>query len=127
MDDRSIADILAAQADRLNEGQRGAASFPAERPEDIESLLPLLVLAERVQGALEPVEPNPAFVHRLSRQMPALMLEGSREMNRRARRAILIVAAALGSAVSLASAVGVIIYLIRHRGRRPQVQCSGEM
>jgi hypothetical protein len=128
MDDRNIADILAAQADKLNQGRaaRDAASFPVDRPEDSESLAQLMELAEKVQGALTPVEPNPVFVDRLSRQLPALMLEGSREVSRRARRATLVVAAALGSAVSLISAVGVIIYLLRHRGRRPQVQCPGE-
>jgi len=126
MDDRIIADILSEQADRLVKGRRGTAAFPEGSAEQLPSLVPLMELAELVQGALTPVEPNPAFVSRLSRQLPDMMLEGSREMTRRARRDILIVAAALGSALSLVSAVGVIIYLIRHRGRRPRVQCPSE-
>jgi hypothetical protein len=46
------------------------------------------------------------------------MSEGSRQMSRQARRAILIVAAALGSVVSVVSAIGIVIYLIRQRNRR---------
>lgn len=125
MDDRRIAELLSAQADRLNAGQRGAAAFPAGSEED-PSLVPLMELAERVQRTLAPVEPNPAFVGRLSRQLSMAMAEGSRAMSRRTRRAVLIVAATLGSAVSLASAVGVIVYLIRHRERRSRVQCRSE-
>jgi hypothetical protein len=39
-------------------------------------------------------------------------------MNRRARSATLVVAAALGSVVSVISAVGLVVYLVRHRERR---------
>jgi hypothetical protein len=126
MDDRIIADILSAQADRLIEGQYGASAFPVESAEQLSSLVPLLELAEQVQGALRPVEPDPVFVNRLSRQLSIKMSESSREMSRRVRRAVLVIAAALGSAVSLVSAVGILIYLIRHRGQRSQVHAPGE-
>src|SRR5574340_1136802 len=116
MDERTIADILSAQADRLIEGQRGGAALPGEEGEPLESLAPLLELAERVQSSLTPVEPSPVFVQSLSRQLSDKLVRGSREMNRRTRNATFVVAAALGSAVSLISAVGIIIYLIRHRG-----------
>jgi len=118
MDDRIIADILAEQADRLIEGRRGAEALPDEELEESASLAVLLELAEDVQSALTPVEPSPTFVGRLSRQLSDRMVEGSREMSRRARRAIIIVAAAFGSAVSLVWAVGIVIYLIRHREQR---------
>jgi hypothetical protein len=118
MDDLGIEDILSAQADRLNQGKRDLAA----PPESLDELAVLMQLAEQTQRVLAPVEPSPVFVNHLGRQLVSKMTEGSREMSRRARRAVLIVAAALGSAVSVVSAVGVIIYLIRHRNRRFPVQ-----
>jgi hypothetical protein len=84
-------------------------------------------LAQDIQSALTPVEPSPVFVNRLSRQLSDKVVRGSREMSRRARRAIIVVAAALGSAVSLASAVGIAIYLLRQRGRRPPARLPSGM
>ena len=118
MDDLGIEDILSAQADRLNQGKRDLAA----PPEGLDELAMLMQLAEQTQRVLAPVEPSPAFVNHLGRQLVSRMTEGSREMSRRVRRAVLIVAAALGSAVSVVSAIGVIIYLIRHRNRRFSVQ-----
>jgi hypothetical protein len=127
MDDRNMADLLSAQADRLIEGRHGQAALVTDDADELALLGSLMELAEDVQSALTPVEPNPVFVHRLSRQLPALMVEGTREINRRARRAVLVIAAALGSAVSLISAVGVVIYLLRHRGREARPRALGEM
>ena len=118
MDDRTIADILSAQADRLIEGHRGEAVLDRQGLEPAESLAPLMKLAELVEGSMRPVEPSPVFVQSLSRQLAAKWTRGSREMNRRARRATFVVAAALGSVVSVISAVGIVVYLLRHRERR---------
>jgi len=118
MDDLGIDDILSAQADRLNRGQRDLVA----PPENVHELTVLMQLAEQAQRALAPVEPSPVFVNHLGRQLVSKMSDGSREMSRRARRAVLIVAAALGSVVSVVSAIGVVIYLIRHRNRRFPVQ-----
>jgi hypothetical protein len=118
MDDLRMEDILSAQADRLNQGKRE----PVAPPASLDELTVLMQLAEQTQRVLAPVEPSPVFVNHLGRQLVSKMSEGSREMSRRARRAVLIVAAALGSAVSVVSAVGVVIYLIRHRNRRFPVQ-----
>lgn len=118
MDDLGIEDILSEQADRLNQGKRDLAA----PPESLDELAVLMQLAEQAQRVLSPVEPSPVFVNHLGRQLVSRMTEGSREMSRRARRAVLIVAAALGSVVSVVSAIGVIIYLIRHRNRRFPVQ-----
>ena len=126
MDDRIIEDILARQADRLIERQPDGAELADERLEELAALAPLMELAQDIQSALTLVEPSPVFVNRLSRQLSDKVVRGSREMSRRARRAILIVAAALGSAVSLVSAVGIVIYLIRQHGRRPPTRLPGE-
>lgn len=74
-------------------------------------------LAERVQAALTPVQPSPSFVRQLGKQLVVATSESRKAMTWRTRYAILVVAAALGSAVSIASAVGIIIYVIRHRTR----------
>ena len=118
MDDRTIADILSAQADRLIEGHQGEAALDRHGLEPTESLAPLMKLAELVESSLRPVEPSPVFVQSLSRQLAAKWARGSREMNRRARSATIVVAAALGSVVSVISAVGIVVYLVRHRERR---------
>jgi len=113
MDERTIEEILSEQADLLIQGQRESAALPVNANE----LATLMRLAEQIQRALAPVEPSPVFVSHLGKRLISTMTDGSRKMGRRARRAILIVAAALGSVVSVASAVGVVIYLIRHRKR----------
>jgi len=117
MDERTVADILAAHADRLNVGQRETATLQDVSAEQLSALEPLMRLAERVQGTLAPVQPNPTFVRQLSRQLISTASQSRKAMTQRTRNAILIVAAALGSVVSVASAVGIIIYLIRHRVR----------
>jgi len=117
MDERTVADILAAHADRLNQEQRGTTARQDVSAEQLSALEPLMRLAERVQGTLAPVQPNPTFVRQLSQQLIATASQGRKAMTRRTRNAILIVAAALGSVVSVASAVGIVIYLIRHRAR----------
>ena len=91
---------------------------PEVSDDQLSTLGPLMRVAERVQGALAPVQPRPAFVRQLGQQLIATTSYSRRVVTLRTRRAILIVAAALGSAVSIASAVGVVIWLIRRRGRR---------
>lgn len=118
MDRRTVADILAAHADRLNQGRAEVAASVQVSAEQLAALGPLMRVAERVQGALAPVQPSQAFVRQLGQQLIATTSHSRKAMTQRTRRAILIVAAALGSAVSIASAVGVVIWLIRRRGRR---------
>jgi hypothetical protein len=126
MNERIVADILAAHADRLNQGQRGAAAQQGVSAELLPAVRPLMRLAERIQSALVPVQPDPAFVRRVGKQLVATSSGGRKAMNERTRKAVIIGAAALGSLVSVASAVGVVIYLVRHRGRvRPEQAVSG--
>ncbi len=117
MKDRIAAEILAAHADRLNQGYQGLAAVPAIKAEQGSSLYPLMRLAERVQGALVPVQPDPAFVRQLGKQLAATANDTSRVAAGRTRRTVMFGAAVLGSAVSLASAVGLVVYLLRQRGR----------
>ena len=118
MDRRTVADILAAHADKLNQERPEMAALPEVSAGQLSALEPLMRVAEHVQGALAPVQPSPAFVRQLGQQLIVATSHSRKAVTLRTRRAILIVAAALGSAVSIASAVGVMIWLIRRRGRR---------
>jgi hypothetical protein len=118
MDEQTVADILAAHADRLVQGERGTADLPGMSAEQLSALDPLMRVAERLQIALAPVQPSPTFVRQLGQQLITTTSQSRKAMTRRTRRAILVVAAALGSAVSIASAVGIVIWLIRRRSQR---------
>jgi len=117
MKDRIVADLLAAHADRLAEGRAGPVALPDASAEQLASVEMLMQLAERTQRTLAPVQPSPTFVHQLGRQLIVTTSASRKAVTWRARNAILVIAAALGSAVSVASAVGIVIYVIRHRGR----------
>jgi len=118
MDKQTVADILAAHADRLVQGERETADLPGMSAEQLSALDPLMRVAERVHTALAPVQPSPTFVRQLGQQLIATTSQSRKAMTRRTRRAILVVAAALGSVVSLVSAVGIVIWLIRRRSQR---------
>jgi len=128
MRDRIIANLLAAHADRLVEGQVEPAVSPGVSAEQFASLERLMQLAERTQRTLAPVQPSSTFVHQLGRQLIVTTSASRKAVTRRTRNAILVIAAALGSAVSVASAVGIVIYVLRHRGRvRPERTVSGSV
>ncbi|MBN1887305.1 MAG: hypothetical protein JW850_04925 [Thermoflexales bacterium] len=116
-DDRpSIEDILTAHADALARGQAGPAAW-LEDVDNGEVLRSLLSVAELVQEALVPVQPKPAFMRRLGQQLLSSSRQGRKILTARARRAALVGAAALGSLVSVASAIGLVVYILRHRVR----------
>jgi hypothetical protein len=126
MRDRIVTDMLAAHADRLVGGRDDLAVSPGASAEQLASLERLMQLAERTQRTLAPVQPSPTFVHQLGRQLIVTTSASRKAVTRRTRSAILVIAAALGSAVSIASAVGIVIYVIRHRGHvRPGQSISG--
>jgi hypothetical protein len=108
-----IIDLLADQADRLN-GLPGGGSEPT--PAERASVGPLMELAGQVKRAMEAVEPSPSFVRSLGRELVA---ESRRQqaMARRLRRGMVLGAAALGSAISVAGVVTLIV-----RRKRTQVQ-----
>jgi len=111
MDKRSIEDVLAAHADALN--KRGQFAPPA-LPEEIGALL---AVAELVQETLVPVQPRPSFVPSLGKRLLVRTRQGRKALTARTRRAALVGAAVLGSLLSLASAVGILVYMLRHRVR----------
>jgi len=116
MEDKVLAEILAAHADQLKKGQGKGSDYLVMFPEYQEKLEPLLETAEKVKQVLEPVEPAPAFCQSLHEDLLAAArrkLAGEvPQLARSHGRQILIRAAALGSAVSVA---GAIAYFIRSR------------
>jgi hypothetical protein len=85
-----------------------------------DELAPLFTLAEQLQQSLPPVQPPAAFAHSLGKE-----LAGSARHQiaaaRRMRRSVLIGAATVGSLLSIASVIGVIVYIISRlrAGTRP--------
>lgn len=119
MDERTLTEILAAHADQLVQGKGREAEYLALFPGSREELAPLLELAQRLKDTLASVQPRQAFRRRLhqellatARQRLAATLPRERP---RWRQPWVIGAAALGSAISLASAIGVIAYLRRSK------------
>ena len=116
MEEKVLAEILAAHADQLKKGQGKVSDYLAMFPDYWEELSPLLETAEKVKQVLEPVEPAPAFCQSLREDLLAAgqrrLAEGVPQLARSHGRQIIIRAAALGSAVSVA---GAIAYLIRSR------------
>lgn len=73
---------------------------------------PLLVVAEKVRASLLPVEPSPAFVQDLHRNLLAMAGGKRPRASLSAKHDLLIGAAAVGSALSV---IGIIAYVVRSR------------
>lgn len=113
MDAKVEREILAAHADRLNAGLRGAAAYPPMTSDQRRILAPFLQLAEWLSETLVMVEPSPTFVHRLGQDLALAAAQSQLSLFERYRRAILVAAATLGSALSLLGLV--LFYLFRQR------------
>ena len=108
-DDPALDDVLAKHADALVYGDGNRQDFLRQWPEDDE-LATLVLLAERVDAALRPVNPSVAFKNRLyndlmrqagcRRSTPSLWEE---------RRKEIIIGATI---TSVLSAAGVLAYII---------------
>ena len=111
MEEKVLAEILAAHADQLKKGQGKGSDYLAMFPDYQEKLKPLLETAEKVEEVLEPAEPAPAFCQSLHDDLLAAgqrrMVEGVPQLARSHGRQILIGAAALGA--------GALAYFIRSR------------
>ena len=118
MSNRIETDLLAEQADELIDGRRDVTLPQDVDAAQLATLQTLMNLAERTRDALAPVQPSPLFVRQLGKQLVTTASANRSKVARRTRNVILLMAEALGSAVILASAVGVALYLIRHRGQR---------
>jgi len=122
MSDNVVVEVLAAHADYLIGAEAGGGVskeyldlFPAYQAE----LTPLLGIAERVKAALVPVAPSRAFEAGLKQDLLAAAIKRAEEEEDKKRvsflrrRGVLIGAAAVGSALSVAGIVAAL--LLRQR------------
>ena len=123
MSENMVVEVLAAHADHLIDNEADSEDylnlFPAHRDE----LAPLLRIAERVRAVLVPVAPSPAFEAGLKRDLIAAAIQRAEEQGNGKRvslfrrRGVLIGAAAVGSALSVAGIVAALLWRQRSIAR----------
>jgi len=119
MNEQVVAEVLAAHADQLVQGDAREEEYLALFPAYQAEIAPLLKLARQTKGTLALVQPSEAFRDRLRQELltgasqeSAVSLSVKRP---RWRQPWVIGAAAAGSVISVASAVGVIAYRRRSK------------
>jgi hypothetical protein len=123
MSENMVVEVLAAHADHLIDNEADGEDylnlFPAHRDE----LAPLLRIAERVRAVLVPVAPAPAFEAGLKQDLIAAAIQRTEEQGSGKRvslfrrRRVLIGAAAVGSALSVAGIVAALLWRQRSIAR----------
>ncbi len=113
MDPQTEREILDAHIARLNAGLSGPAAYPPMTPRQRQALEPLLQLAEMLYKVLVPVEPSPAFVRHLGRELAEAAAWEQLPLLQRYRRAIVLSVATAGPAFSVLGLV--LLYLLRQR------------
>jgi hypothetical protein len=113
MDAQVERDLLADHADHLSTGLRGADAYPPMTSDQRRALAPLLHLAEWLAEALVVVEPSPLFVQKLGQELALAAARSQLSLLERYRKAILVIVATLGSALSVVGLV--LFYLFRRR------------
>ena len=112
MSERRVPGSLSDHSKGLR-GQKGGQRL-AREPGDA---VPVVGLAGRLSDVLQPVRPSAAFVSSLGRELvqdAAYRIEAWKKR----RRSVTIVAAAVGTLLSVASLIGAVVYLTsRSRGR----------
>ena len=101
-------EILAAHADRLNSGLKGPDAYPSMNSNQSQVLMPLFKLAEWLSETLVMVEPSPIFVQRLGQDLAMAATQSQLSLFERYRKAILLMAATIGSALSV---VGLVLFI----------------
>lgn len=114
MEEERAIEALIAQADRLSGLPRKTVDLTLEEEAH---LRPLMEVAERLKMAMVPMEPSTAFVRSLGRELMETARHQQTAARRLRRRGVVIGAAALGSALSVASVVTLI--LLRRRTHIP--------
>ena len=106
MEEKLLAEILAAHASGLNEGRNRKGAFLSLFPAYRDQLEPLLGLAERAKDLLVPRKPSAAFRRALGQDLVAaarqMVAQEARRPARRPRPMVLWGAAALSLAGLLA-------------------------
>jgi len=123
MSEKVVVEVLAAHADHLIGNQAGSEDylnlFPAYRVE----LAPLLRIAERIKEVLVPATSAPAFEAGLKQDLIIAAIQRAEERSKKKRisllrrRGVLIGAAAIGSALSVAGIVAALLWRQRSIAR----------
>lgn len=110
-----MADVLFAYAVR--------PELPPLAEQEAATLQPWLKLIEQLNAAMTPVQPPPTFARSLGRE---LRRRASQQIAQKERlQRTLLIGAAVGSLVSLASIAGAIAFvLLRRRGRAQAIQST---
>lgn len=112
MEDKVPEEIMNSQTNSLNASDENQGTHMAVISRSHGEWESLMAVAEKVKNALLPVEPSPDFVQGLHRNLLAMAGRNRPWTSTYARRGLLIGAAALGSALSLA---GIIAYVVHAR------------
>ena len=124
--EKRAVEAMSIHADGLIGKATGSQQFDLMSAEHSQ-LMPLFHLAERLHQNMPSVQPSPAFVRSLGKELA----DNARHqvvLTRRLRRAVLIGAAAVGSLVSIASLVGAAVFVIvrwRERAQARSIQVAG--
>jgi hypothetical protein len=110
MGEKVLTEVLALQANGLNAGEEDLQAYLAMIPGRQGDLESLMTVAARVKKALLPVKPSSAFMRGLRRSLLAMAGPKQPSASLPARRGLLIGAAALGSALSVAGIIAYVIY-----------------
>ncbi len=120
MNKKRAAEAMSIHADKLVGKPQGK---PQINLTDVErkQLTPLFQLAERLYQSKSPVQPSPAFVRSLGKEL-AGSAKRQITLTKRLRKTVLIGAAAVGSLLSIASVVGAIVFVIVRWRERMQTR-----
>jgi len=121
MEEKMLREILALQANDLNAGEDDPQTYLAMVSGQQDELESLMTVAARVKQALLPVEPSSAFVRSLRRSLLAMTGRKRSGASLLAKRGLLIGAAALGSALSVAGIIAYVVYARANAGARTPV------
>ncbi len=126
MHEAVIANVLAAHADYLVSIKTWDEDQMKRLPAHQVELAPLLQIAERLNKALKPVTPAPAFKTRLRQELLATAVQRAAERGivkqvpfLRRKEVVIGVAAVIGSALSVAGIVAALLWRQRSVARAP--------
>ncbi len=125
MNKKRAAEALSIHADRLIDKPQGKHQIDLTGAERTQ-LTPLFQLAEQLHQSASPIQPSPAFVRSLGREL-AGSAKRQITLTKRLRKTVLIGAAAVGSLVSIASVVGAVVFIVvrwRERMQERAIQAT---
>ena len=116
---RKLAEILFTYAGERDHG--GAVEYLSLAGQEAAGLEPWVQLIERINASMLPVQPSATFVQSLGRELRRRA--GQQIMQRARLQRTLLIGAAVGSIVSVASVAGAIAFvLLRRRGRAQMIR-----